>query len=236
MPRVFLLLNLDFSFGMGEIRDLDFVLQDIVGGNGKWQWKVILLFQFPLSMVGAMPVFVHLFAAHPPGIVFLKNILFIHPVILISMGFFTDHRCFVVGCDTINSSFVEPWVNFSIPHEAHSQGFLDTDTHINPCQVFIRSRYQDCSKGSFSSQRASCSGYVYDRSVYEETLATKLDLVCDGKWKEQLLGTIMMLGLMVGSVVGGWMGDRLGRKRTIIASFAGEKGYYDCTGGIIRNS
>ena len=56
-----------------------------------------------------------------------------------------------------------------------------------------------------------CQEYVYDTSVFEETLATKLDLVCERENLQKLLGTLVMFGLLVGSFLGGWAGDYFGR-------------------------
>ncbi len=42
-----------------------------------------------------------------------------------------------------------------------------------------------------------------------------MDLVCDDDSKRRFLGTLMMLGLMIGSLVGGRLGDAIGRKRTM---------------------
>ncbi len=75
-----------------------------------------------------------------------------------------------------------------------------------------------CEASNFNSSSSSpCdSGYVFDLSVFPATLATDESLVCDSQWQEQLLGTLMMLGLLVGSVLGGWLSDRIGRKRTLL--------------------
>ena len=51
---------------------------------------------------------------------------------------------------------------------------------------------------------------VYDFSV---------DLVCSGgETQRRMLSTIMMLGLMIGSLLGGKMADRFGRKKVMLAA------------------
>ena len=52
---------------------------------------------------------------------------------------------------------------------------------------------------------------MYDTLIFEETLATKLDLVCGRERLQKLLGTFVMFGLLVGSFLGGWAGDYFGK-------------------------
>ena len=52
-----------------------------------------------------------------------------------------------------------------------------------------------CQAGSFdNTSLVPCESYVYDRTLFPETLTTHLNLVCDQESKARLLGTIMMLG------------------------------------------
>ena len=44
---------------------------------------------------------------------------------------------------------------------------------------------------------------MYDRSVFPETLVTELDLVCEDSYKADFLGTVIMIGLMIGCFFGG---------------------------------
>ncbi len=63
-------------------------------------------------------------------------------------------------------------------------------------------------------------GYVYDRSVFSETITTQLDLVCDDGFKVDLIGSILMVGLTVGCLVGGPLGDKWGRRKAILGGVA----------------
>ena len=69
-----------------------------------------------------------------------------------------------------------------------------------------------------SGQAETCTEFVYDRSVFSATLSTELDLVCDLENRQKLLGTLLMLGILIGSVIGGWASDHFGRKRTMYAA------------------
>ncbi len=53
----------------------DYILEDIVGGNGWWQWRTTIAL-FPLIWAGGIPLFLSVFAAYTP-----------------------PHRCLVEQCD-----------------------------------------------------------------------------------------------------------------------------------------
>ncbi len=55
--------------------DIDSILDDIVGGGGRWQWTKLLLL-VPQNFTNGLPLLLHMFTAYSP-----------------------EHRCFVEGCD-----------------------------------------------------------------------------------------------------------------------------------------
>lgn len=59
---------------------------------------------------------------------------------------------------------------------------------------------------------ANCSGYAYDHSVFQETIVSQWDLVCDREWLKNLTQTIFMLGIFVGNMMFGHLSDRYGRR------------------------
>ncbi len=73
-----------------------------------------------------------------------------------------------------------------------------------------------CLPGEFSdnvNNTESCQEFVYDNTYFDETLTTKLDLVCDNSNLKKLLGTLLIIGLLFGSLIGGRIGDQFGRKK-----------------------
>ena len=60
--------------------------------------------------------------------------------------------------------------------------------------------------------------YTYNKFQFDETLVTKWDLVCDQQYKVSLVISMFMIGLMVGSILWGWMADKFGRKNTLMFS------------------
>ena len=58
----------------------------------------------------------------------------------------------------------------------------------------------------------SCNKYIYDNTYFDETVVTKFDLICDNEYKKSFLGTVLIMGLLFGSLLGGFIGDKFGRK------------------------
>ena len=77
----------------GPSRDLDYIFEEIVGGNGWWQWRTTVVL-FPLAWIGGYPLFLSIFAAYTP-----------------------DHRCFIPGCDnsTTVGEFNTSFLDMAIP-------------------------------------------------------------------------------------------------------------------------
>ncbi|XP_043210439.1 organic cation transporter protein-like [Amphibalanus amphitrite] len=59
---------------------------------------------------------------------------------------------------------------------------------------------------------SSCTRWVFDRSVYESTVVTEWNLVCGRKPMLSMLQSVLMLGGIVGSLLGGQLTDRFGRR------------------------
>lgn len=56
---------------------------------------------------------------------------------------------------------------------------------------------------------ANCTKYDFDQSVFQETIISEWDLVCDRQWLKNLTQTIFMLGILVGNMMFGHLSDRL---------------------------
>lgn len=69
------------------------------------------------------------------------------------------------------------------------------------------------------TKSTKCSSWVYDDSVFHETLVTKLDLVCDENYKQSFAKLIFFAGVLVGSLLVGMLSDAIGRKKAIQLSF-----------------
>lgn len=65
-----------------------------------------------------------------------------------------------------------------------------------------------CANVTIDKCSAECPEYIYDRSVFEETIMTEWDLVCEKGKLANLSQTIIMFGILVGSMVFGSLADK----------------------------
>ncbi len=170
---------------MGQkAKDYDDILERYVGGGGRWQWKK-LMWLFPVHVSCGLPLLLHMFSAYTP-----------------------PHRCEIETCDSPTVTDFHPdFLNFTTPRDHASSTFLRDAEDFDPCMQFAykpgKSEDGRCIPSHFDHKhKVNCSSYVYDRSEFHETLTTKLDLVCDKVYQRHALGSVMMLGLMTGSLLG----------------------------------
>ena len=175
----------------------DDLLYHYVGGLGKWHILQFCLLLLQMS-AASFPFFIYMYSAFAP-----------------------PHRCFVPVCDTFpdNSTYQEPWTRYAIPPgEEH----VDGGEKLSQCSMYaLKGGAKGCLPESFDNTTTQpCEEYIYDRSIFEETLTTELDLVCNDEYKVHFIGTVMMIGLLVGSLLGGPLSDRAGRKWTLTLALA----------------
>ncbi|CAL8322356.1 unnamed protein product [Arctogadus glacialis] len=58
-------------------------------------------------------------------------------------------------------------------------------------------------------------GWVYDQTLYQATIVTDFDLVCDQANQEKIAQTVLMSGYLLGSLLFGYFAESIGRKRAI---------------------
>ena len=189
-----------------DSKDIDFILEHLVGsGNqsdfGHW---IIFLAITLVSLCGNVPVSMHLYAAFEPR-----------------------HRCFIPNCDNSNTTNMidVPWINFTSPKNIMNgentckAEMLKKDEYFDPCQRYLAYDASSCNSSSFDREKAQkCEKFVYDTLVVEESLTTKFDMVCDLEYQQMSLGAILMVGFMIGSLLGGRLSDKFGRKNAMIVS------------------
>ena len=71
---------------------------------------------------------------------------------------------------------------------------------------------------------ASCTRWVFDTSVFLTTVVTEWNLVCGRKPLLSMLQSWLMIGGLIGSVLGGPLADRFGRRTVFLPAMVGGTG------------
>ena len=122
-----------------------------------------------------------------------------------------DEKNWSYFLQTSANIFDAPWLEFAIPQEDNHKNFLDTKTEYDGCKMFKRldktSNENVCTPQRFNeSNTEKCQDFIFDNTYFDETLATKFNLVCENKHYKSLLGTLFIIALLFGSLIGGRIG------------------------------
>ncbi|CAG5056957.1 unnamed protein product [Parnassius apollo] len=74
--------------------------------------------------------------------------------------------------------------------------------------------------GENSTCYDDCLRYEYDPSPFENTIVTEWDLVCSRSWMASFTQMVLQLGVLIGSIIFGFLSDRYGRKNTFLFSIS----------------
>uniref|UniRef100_A0A3Q3BCK6 Solute carrier family 22 member 5 n=1 Tax=Kryptolebias marmoratus TaxID=37003 RepID=A0A3Q3BCK6_KRYMA len=69
-------------------------------------------------------------------------------------------------------------------------------------------------------QEGCLDGWNYSKDIYQYTIVTEWDLVCDNKWKVPFASSTLFVGYLLGSLISGQLSDRFGRKKVVFISLA----------------
>ncbi|KAG8507824.1 Solute carrier family 22 member 5, partial [Galemys pyrenaicus] len=137
------------------------------------------------------------------------------------------HRCRVP--DTANLS--SAWRNHSIP----LQRLQDGREVPHSCR-----RYQLAAMTNFSAlglepgrdvdlkqleQERCLDGWEFSQDVYQSTIVTEWNLVCEDDWKAPLTISLFFVGVLVGSFISGQLSDRFGRKNVLFVTMGIQTGF-----------
>ncbi|XP_017134832.1 solute carrier family 22 member 3-like [Drosophila miranda] len=132
------------------------------------------------------------------------------------------HRCNITQCDSSDSSYSAPFLNFTTPQ---SRGAWDQCQHY-ALSSEIETASAACNESNFNqSELISCeAGFKLVED--ERTIASEFGIFCGDQWKLSMVGTVNNIGQFVGIPLGGYLADRYGRKSLlviggILSAFAG---------------
>ncbi|KAM4029098.1 solute carrier family 22 member 13-like isoform 2-T2 [Anomaloglossus baeobatrachus] len=106
----------------------------------------------------------------------------------------------------------EDQLNLTIPRNEHGSYekcvmYTPVDWDIESIQRYGLNDSEDCQ-----------NGWVYDTSQQKSTLVMEFNLVCHRKEETDISQAVYMSGLLIGSIIFGPLGDRLGRRPVILLS------------------
>ncbi|XP_057346524.1 organic cation/carnitine transporter 2 isoform X2 [Manis pentadactyla] len=137
-----------------------------------------------------------------------------------------EHRCRVP--DTANLS--SAWRNHTIPLRMQ-----DGREVAHSCR-----RYRLAAVANFSAlglepgrdvdleqlEQESClDGWEFSQDVYQTTIITEWNLVCEDDWKAPLIVSLFFWGVLMGSFISGQLSDRFGRKNVLFVTMAMQTGF-----------
>lgn len=73
-----------------------------------------------------------------------------------------------------------------------------------------------CIDPSIEKCSTNCQAHEFNRTVFEETIITDWDLVCNQDGFAEASQSLSMFGILVGSLLFGWLADKFGRRRPLV--------------------
>ncbi|XP_006872985.1 PREDICTED: solute carrier family 22 member 5 [Chrysochloris asiatica] len=74
-------------------------------------------------------------------------------------------------------------------------------------------------------QESCLDGWEFSQDVYQSTIVTEWNLVCEDDWKAPLTISLFFVGVLVGSFISGQLSDRFGRKNVLFVTMAMQTGF-----------
>ncbi|XP_052807935.1 organic cation transporter protein-like [Mya arenaria] len=166
----------------------DEVLRDI-GEFGRYQKRIYALLCIPCVSVGSFCM------------------------MTIVVLFTPAHRCklpnFKNDTYAIQNAYHESLVNVTIPLSS------DPTKVYEECQMYRIEGGAEFGGTLGNHSLATCTEWVYDKSVFFETFTSKANLVCGDSLKTSHIMMMYYFGVFVGDLILGLLSDKFGRKKTM---------------------
>ncbi|XP_002436051.4 organic cation transporter 1 [Ixodes scapularis] len=177
----------------GTAMEFEDVLEE-VGGYGKFQKYLMWLFLFPSTA---------LFSFFSMNLIFLLST--------------PDHTCVIPELESLalngsqaemlrglvvsrdECSVLSPWMLNKSRLDLLPGGLLNVSGLLN-----------------HGLERQPCEKFVYDKTDFDETVPTQFDLVCSHGHLPSMLYSLCTVGSVLGTLLFGFMADRLGRRITFL--------------------
>uniref|UniRef100_A0A3B4G421 Solute carrier family 22 member 5-like n=1 Tax=Pundamilia nyererei TaxID=303518 RepID=A0A3B4G421_9CICH len=153
---------------------------------------------------------------------FLLNVVFVstgfNGLYIVFVGAAPKHHCLIPDVN-----LTEEWRDAIIPftivdgEEVQSQCSrykIDVVRNLS-AQGYIPGREVNLTT---LEQEGCLDGWNYSKEIYQSTIVTEWDLVCDNQWKVPFASSSLFVGYLIGSLVSGQLSDRFGRKKVVFMS------------------
>lgn len=134
---------------------------------------------------------------------------------LVFQPYIPEYRCRIPGCDVLPSAntshpntYNTSFLPFTIPSDSKS-GALER------CRRFWRSNITSdiCDADQFDQNiTVTCTDFVFDRSVFSTSFVSQWSLTCEYQSLVELPSTMFFSGVLIGSLVFGFVSDKYGRR------------------------
>ncbi|KAM9333353.1 organic cation/carnitine transporter 2 [Pholidichthys leucotaenia] len=153
---------------------------------------------------------------------FLLNAVFLstgfNGLYIVFVGTAPQHHCHIPAVN-----LTEEWRNAIIPLSVVDGEVVRSQCSRYKLDVVRNFSYEGYFPGSDVNvtnmeQEGCLDGWEYSKEIYQSTIVTEWDLVCDNKWKVPFASSTLFVGYLVGSLISGQLSDRYGRKKVVFIS------------------
>ncbi|XP_025097994.1 organic cation transporter protein-like [Pomacea canaliculata] len=127
-----------------------------------------------------------------------------------------EHRCAVPGADN------DTWESQGPEHDDLVRRTVPVDPTTGTWSQCLVYKHESLHKlANLANDTIECSQWVYSKENFELTFISELNIVCKDKLLLPLLNSILLGGLLGGSLILGTLADIIGRKKTLVVSVLG---------------